>query len=61
MQPTDDYQQRLSFLLTRTPEELLRELLATLHGDGGHYTDAHGLAKSVLDAEYLWLSKGFHL
>jgi hypothetical protein len=28
----------------------LRNLLATIHRDGGHYTDAHGLAHSVEEA-----------
>jgi hypothetical protein len=33
---------------------LLEELLATIHGDGGHYSDAHGLAKATADAEDKW-------
>lgn len=43
--------QRLKFLKKMTPEKMLRELLATLHGDGGQHTDIVGLAQSVLDAE----------
>lgn len=43
--------QRLEHLKELSPEELLRELLATLHGDGGHHTERVGLAQSVLDAE----------
>lgn len=31
-------------------KELLLNLLAIMHGDGGHYTDKHGVSKSVLDA-----------
>lgn len=29
------------------------DLLARIHRDGGHYTDAHGIAKSAADAENL--------
>jgi hypothetical protein len=29
---------------------LLRELLATVHGDGGHYAAEHGTAKATADA-----------
>ena len=28
----------------------LLNLLAVIHGDGGHYTDKHGIDKSVKDA-----------
>lgn len=31
-------------------EGMLRELLARIHGDGGHHTERVGLAQSVLDA-----------
>ena len=31
-------------------EEMLHNLLATIHRDGGHYTEAHGLEKSYCDA-----------
>ena len=38
----------------RVPEidngKLLRELLAAIHRDGGHYTIKHGVEKSVEDA-----------
>jgi len=30
---------------------LLLNLLAVIHGDGGHYTDKHGVAKSTADAQ----------
>lgn len=33
-----------------TPEQMLRDLLAVIHGDGGHYTGEHGLQKSFEDA-----------
>jgi DNA-binding HxlR family transcriptional regulator len=39
--------------LAKKREEQLkstRELLAILHGDGGHYTDEYGLEKSIQDA-----------
>jgi len=32
------------------PQKLLRELLAVIHGDGGHYARRHGLAKATADA-----------
>ncbi len=32
------------------PEEMLRNLLAVIHRDGGHYSQAHGLVQSVADA-----------
>ena len=34
-----------------TKEEALNELLALIHGDGGHYTKDHGTLKSIQDAE----------
>lgn len=30
---------------------MLRNLLAVIHGDGGHYIEAHGLDKAIEDAE----------
>lgn len=33
-----------------TDSYYLGELLAVLHGDGGHYQDEHGTEKSVEDA-----------
>lgn len=36
----------------KTPNEIaLRNLLARIHRDGGHYTDMHGVEKSAADAE----------
>lgn len=34
------------------PEDMLRDLLATIHGDGGHHTEEVGLEQSVIDAGY---------
>lgn len=34
----------------REDYRLVRELLPIVHGDGGHYTEKHGLTKSVEDA-----------
>ena len=31
-------------------EHHLKELLAIIHRDGGHYTEKHGIEKSVKDA-----------
>ena len=36
-----------------TSEHLLRNLLARIHRDGGHYTEAHGLEKAVADADVI--------
>lgn len=32
------------------PEQMLQNLLAVIHRDGGHYTAQHGLSKSYEDA-----------
>ena len=32
--------------------EAVKNLLARIHGDGGHYTEKHGLLKSIIDAEW---------
>ena len=34
-------------------EQHLANLLARIHGDGGHYTSEHGIEKSVADADLL--------
>ncbi len=31
-------------------ERILKNLLAVIHGDGGHYTDWHGIPQSAEDA-----------
>jgi hypothetical protein len=33
-----------------TPEDLLRNLLAVIHRDGGHYAAEHGLVQATRDA-----------
>lgn len=33
----------------------LLNLLARIHGDGGHYVEQHGLEKAVADAEAKWV------
>ncbi len=43
--------QREKLLKSLKPDELLCELLAGIHGDGGHHTDKVGLVQSVIDAE----------
>jgi hypothetical protein len=55
-EPTPQAQpgERASFLAKLEPEDMLEELLAVIHGDGGHYSDQHGLAKATADAEALW-------
>src|SRR3990167_2891860 len=37
-------------------ESLLNNLLAVIHGDGGHYTGRHGIEKSTTDAVQVWAS-----
>lgn len=39
------------FIVAEDYKGLLRELLAVIHRDGGHYTDLVGLDLSVFDAE----------
>ena len=34
-----------------TKEEALNELLAVIHGDGGHYQSRHGTLKAIEDAK----------
>ncbi len=38
-------------------KDLLLDLLAILHRDGGHYVGKHGLEKAVEDAKILWYEK----
>ena len=38
--------------------EAVKNLLARIHGDGGHYTEKHGLLKSIIDAEWKVYIKG---
>ena len=42
--------QYLNHLKQFKPKRILEELLAHIHGDGGHYTFKHGLAQSTFDA-----------
>jgi hypothetical protein len=37
-------------VVSMDPALLLRELLAAVHRDGGHYTYRHGIEQSVVDA-----------
>lgn len=48
-----------------TYKHLLLTLLAVIHRDGGHYTNEHGLEKSVEDAgdrfnDLLWRMEGLN-
>lgn len=58
MLATDEHLARIAFLSSLSPEDMLEELLATIHGDGGHYSDEHGLAKATADAEARWHTCG---
>ncbi len=40
--------QRITY---RDYKGILYEFLARIHRDGGHYTEKHGLLKSVMDAD----------
>lgn len=42
---------RMRAVITGSPERHLLNLLARIHRDGGHYTEEHGLEKSVADAD----------
>jgi hypothetical protein len=47
----DDYKDLIDMLVEdKNYEALLREVLAVVHRDGGHYTILCGLSASVLDA-----------
>lgn len=46
-----DYLKRIAFLGSLEPEDMLHELLAVIHRDGGQHTDLVGFAVSVADAE----------
>lgn len=46
-----DDPERLEFLKMIPDESKLRELLAFIFGDGGHYTEMVGTAMAVWDAE----------
>ena len=50
-QVSDEYAQRISHLGKLTPEDMLEELLAVIHRDGGHYVTEHGVAKACVDGE----------
>lgn len=41
----------------KSPNHLLKELLATIHRDGGHYAQEHGLDKATKDAIDLILNE----
>jgi hypothetical protein len=36
------------------PERILANLLAIIHGDGGHHAEKHGLYESAAEAIQLW-------
>jgi len=42
---------RAHLLAPPATDERLLNLLARIHGDGGHYVDEHGLDKACVDAE----------
>jgi hypothetical protein len=47
----DELARRLAHMRTLEPEDMLEELLATIHGDGGHRSDDVGLAQAVVEAQ----------
>jgi hypothetical protein len=55
---TLDHEARIAHLSKLEPEDMLEELLAVIHGDGGHYSDEHGLPRAVADAEVKWYARG---
>lgn len=44
------YEHHIQMFDKKDPYTVLRELLAIIHGDGGHYTQKVGTSKSVVDA-----------
>lgn len=42
-------------------ERRLHDLLAIIHGDGGHYVQEHGEAKAVEDAKAAWWERSVEL
>jgi hypothetical protein len=54
MTTDDDYRRRVTHLEKLGPSQMLAELLAVIHGDGGQYAEQHGFAKAVADAEVKW-------
>ncbi len=42
---------RILFLSSLSHGDKLKELLATIHRDGGHFANEHGLATAVAEAE----------
>lgn len=53
--PTEDFWQKPVEAGEKQPdsEHEIRELMAILHGDGGHYVAEHGLLKAIQDAKEL--------
>lgn len=54
--PIKDYIQRGIYLSSLDTQDLLGELLSTIHSDNGEYIEEHGLVRAVLDAELKWNS-----
>lgn len=48
---TEGSPERMALLEGLDSEGLLLELLACIHGDGGHHADSVGLSRAVFDAE----------
>ena len=40
-------------MMTLTDEHRVKELLAVIHGDGGHHTRRIGYTQSIVDAHYI--------
>ena len=45
----------------QTPEHHLRNLLAIIHHDGGHYADEHGLEKATENAIQAWCDRSVQI
>jgi hypothetical protein len=57
MKYTDDYDNYVEKLSdAKDYEQLLGELLAVIHRDGGHYIEEHGLTKAFLDAKSKYIN-----
>jgi hypothetical protein len=49
--PMTAFQERVAYLSGFDPHTQLRELLATIHRDGGHRVDEVGMAQAIAEAE----------
>lgn len=54
MDERQEHEAQVMHLSECTPEGMLRELLAVIHGDGGHRVMRVGLARATAEAMQRW-------